>query len=81
MRSLSMHHVIIIIINAQMEFHILSFFSVVAFHLAYIYGVQNEFYYFWTGTQHVALKEWEREREVGGGKDIQTETEEECEMR
>lgn len=50
MRSLSMHHVIIIIINAQMEFHILSFFSVVAFHLAYIYGVQNEFYYFWTGT-------------------------------
>lgn len=36
-----------------MELHILSFFSVVAFHLAYIYGVQNEFYYFRTGTDSV----------------------------
>lgn len=48
-----------------MEFHILSFFSVVVFHLAYIYGVQNDFYYFWTGTQHALLHR-------GGKKDIET---------
>lgn len=52
-RSLSMHIIVMIIMTAQMEFHILSsFFSVVAFYLAYIYGVQNGFYYFRTGTQH-----------------------------
>lgn len=48
------------------------FFSVVAFHLAYIYGVQNEFYYFWTGTHSMQRntrreggreQKWDREWE------------------